>query len=76
MEVETRATRPRQMRESRRLTRQQLADTLGLTLKSIELLESGVARPSLQLRRALMAYFDCQFEDLFEVLLVQTDEPA
>jgi len=74
MEVEARAIGLRRMRLSRGLTTQQLADKLGLTLQNLESLELGAAKPSPQLRRALMAYFDCLFEDLFEVVSVQMDK--
>jgi DNA-binding XRE family transcriptional regulator len=74
MEVEARAIGLRRMRLSRGLTTQLLADKLGLTLKNLESLELGAAKPSPQLRRALMAYFDCHFEDLFEVVSVQMEE--
>jgi hypothetical protein len=40
------------------------------------LLESGVTKPSPELRRVLMAYFSCHFEDLFEVLSIQMDDPV
>ncbi len=40
----------------------------------LEALESGEERPSRELRRALMAYFNCNFEDLFEVVSVNPDQ--
>ena len=57
------------------MTTQELATKLGLTLENVELLESGVTKPSAALRRVLMAYFGCHFEDLFEVLTIQVDDP-
>ncbi len=74
MEIETRAVGLRRMREIRRLPRQQLADKLGMPVNAVEALESGEERPSRELRRALMAYFDCSFEDLFEVVSVNPDQ--
>jgi DNA-binding XRE family transcriptional regulator len=74
MDIETRAVGLRPMRETRRLTRQQLADRLGMSVRTVESLESGVERPSRELRRVLMAYFDCSFEDLFEVVSVNPDQ--
>jgi DNA-binding XRE family transcriptional regulator len=74
MEVETRAVGLRRMREAQGLTTQELAIKLGLTLENVELLESGVTKPSPELRRLLMAYFSCHFEDLFEVLSIQMDD--
>ncbi len=76
MKVEARAIGLHRMRLSRGLTPQELADKLGLSLKNLELLESGAVKPSPQLRRVLMAYFDCHFEDLFEVLSVQMEDPS
>ncbi len=73
MEIETRAVGLRRMRERRGLSRQQLADTLGMAAQDVESLESGLERPSRQLRRLLMVYFDCPFEDLFEVTAVNPD---
>lgn len=61
------------MREAQGLTSQELATKLG-TLENVELLESGVTKPSPELRRVLMAYFGCPFEDLFEVLSIQMDD--
>lgn len=75
MEVEARAIGLRRMRLSRGLTSEQLAVKLGLRLENLELLESCATKPSPHLRRVLMAYFDCHFEDLFEVLSVQMDDP-
>ncbi len=75
MEVETRAVGLRRMREARGLTTKELATKLGLTLENVELLESGFTKPSPELRRVLMAYFSCHFEDLFEVLSIQIDDP-
>jgi len=43
-----------------------------MTVQDVESLESGEARPSSALRRALMAYFDCNFEELFEVVAVHS----
>ena len=74
MEIETRAVGLRRMRGTRGLTRQQLAHTLGMPVSAVEALESGEERPSRELRRALMAYFDCSFEDLFEVVSVNPDQ--
>jgi transcriptional regulator with XRE-family HTH domain len=50
MEVETRAVGLRRMREAQGMTTQELATKLGLTLANVELLESGVTKPSPKLR--------------------------
>ncbi len=74
MGIETRAAGLQRMREARGLTRRQLADRLGMPVNILEALESGEERPSRELRRALMAYFNCNFEDLFEVVSVNPDQ--
>jgi DNA-binding XRE family transcriptional regulator len=56
------------------MTTRELATKLGLTLENLELLESGFTKPSPELRRVLMAYFGCPFEDLFEMLSIQMDD--
>ncbi len=73
MEIETRAVGLRRMRETGGLTRQQLADKLGMPVNAVEALESGEERPSRELMGALMVHFDCSFEDLFEVVAVNPD---
>ncbi len=62
------------MRERHSLTQQQLAQRLGLSADQITNLESGEIGAGPPLRRLLMSYFDCQFEDLFEVLEVNSED--
>ncbi len=57
------------MRERRGLTQLELAERLGLSEDEVTGLESGDISAARQLRLILMGYFDCQVEDLFEVLL-------
>jgi len=73
MEVEARAVGLRWMRERCGLTQGQLAERLGIRLQDLQSLETGEGRPSRGLRSLLMTYFDCNFEDLFEVVMVHAD---
>ncbi len=61
------------MREGSGLTQQELADRLGLTEDQITALESGEISAGPPLRPILMRYFDCEFEQLFEVLQVNPE---
>ena len=61
------------MQERRGLTRRQLANRLGVGEDQIADLASGHTHAAGQLRLILMRYFDCQFEDLFEVLEVNPE---
>jgi DNA-binding XRE family transcriptional regulator len=61
------------MRERHGQTRLDLADRLGLREDQIAGLESGETHANAQLRRVLMTYFDCQFENLFEVMAVELE---
>ncbi len=61
------------MRERRGLTQQQLAERLGIPEDQFAGLESGKSSAGRHLRLILMRYFDCQFEDLFEVLEVNPE---
>jgi DNA-binding XRE family transcriptional regulator len=58
------------VRKARGLTQEKLAESLGLSRDSIAELEAGLVHPEPFLRRILMAYFDCRFEDLFHVTSV------
>jgi DNA-binding XRE family transcriptional regulator len=61
------------MREHRGLTKEELAERLGLSRDQIAGLESGEIHSRHSLRLILMRYFDCQFEELFEVSGVQLE---
>jgi DNA-binding XRE family transcriptional regulator len=54
------------MRTRRGLSREQLASTLGIDASEVQAIESGEALAALELRTALMAYFNCTYRDLFE----------
>jgi DNA-binding XRE family transcriptional regulator len=73
MNVEVRATGLRAMREKRSLTQRELAHNLGISQNYIPALESGARRPGPKLRQALIKFFGCNFEDLFEVVMVNPE---
>jgi len=72
--VETKAVGLAAMRERRGLSQRQLAGDLGLGENQIADLEAGRISARRSLRRILMRYFDCHFEDLFEVAMVNSEE--
>jgi transcriptional regulator with XRE-family HTH domain len=74
--VEVRATGLRPMREKRGLTQRELAHQLGISQNYIPALESGARRPGPKLRQALMKFFNANFEDLFEVVMVNPESSS
>lgn len=70
MNVEVRATGLRAMRLKHRLTQRELARRLKVTQNYIPALEAGTRHPGPNLRQAMMQLFQCDFEDLFEVVMV------
>ena len=76
MNVEVRATGLRAMREKKGLTQRELAHNLGISQNYIPALESGVRRPGPKLRQALMKFFNVNFEDLFEVVMVNPESSS
>lgn len=70
MNVEVRATGLRAMREKHKLTQRELARRLGVTQNYIPALEGGHRNPGPKLRQQLMELFQCTFEDLFQVVMV------
>jgi transcriptional regulator with XRE-family HTH domain len=71
--VEVRATGLRGMREKKGLTQRELARNLGISQNYIPALESGARRPGPKLRQALMKFFNVNFEELFEVVMVNAE---
>ncbi|MEO6797862.1 MAG: helix-turn-helix transcriptional regulator [Candidatus Dormibacter sp.] len=71
--VEVRATGLRGMREKKGLTQRELARNLGISQNYIPALESGARRPGPKLRQALMKFFNVNFEELFEVVMVNPE---
>jgi DNA-binding XRE family transcriptional regulator len=76
MNVEVRATGLRAMREKRGLTQRELAHHLGISQNYIPALESGARRPGPKLRQALIKFFNANFEDLFEVVMVNPESSS
>src|SRR5881397_4014246 len=76
MNVEVRATGLRAMREKKGLTQRELAHNLGISQNYIPALESGARRPGPKLRQALMKFFNVNFEDLFEVVMVHPESAS
>jgi transcriptional regulator with XRE-family HTH domain len=76
MNVEVRATGLRAMREKKGLTQRELAHNLGISQNYIPALESGARRPGPKLRQTLMKFFNVNFEELFEVVMVNPESSA
>ena len=76
MNVEVRATGLRAMREKKGLTQRELAHNLGISQNYIPALESGARRPGPKLRQALIKFFKVNFEDLFEVVMVNPESSS
>ena len=65
-----RATGLRAHRERQGWTQRELAKRLGVTQNYIPALELGNRNPGPDLRQKLMDLFECDFEDLFTVVMV------
>jgi DNA-binding XRE family transcriptional regulator len=70
MNVEVRAVGLKALREKHALTQRELARRIGVTQNYIPALEAGTRNPGPKVRQALMKLFKCDFEDLFEVVMV------
>ena len=70
MKVEVRATGLRAHRDGKGWTQRELAKRLGVTQNYIPALELGNRNPGPDLRQKLMDLFECDFEDLFTVVMV------
>ncbi len=73
MKVEVRATGLRAMREKRSLTQRQLAKDIGISQNYLPALENGVRTPGPDVRQRLMQYFGCEFEALFQVVVINPE---
>lgn len=65
-----RATGLRAHREAKGWTQRELARRLAVTQNYIPALELGSRNPGPDLRQKLMSLFECDFEDLFTVVMV------
>ncbi len=73
MRVEVRAIGLKRMREKRGLTQRQLAHDLGVSQNYIPAIEGGARKPGPKLQQQMMRYFACPFQDLFEVVLIDSE---
>ena len=73
MKIEVRAIGLKGMREKRGLTQRQLAHDLGISQNYIPAIEGGARRAGPKLQGQLVKYFGCRFEDMFEVVLVDSE---
>jgi len=73
MKIEVRAIGLKAMREKRGLTQRQLAHDLGISQNYIPAIEGGARRAGPRLQEQLVKYFGCRFEDIFEVVLVDSE---
>ena len=73
MKVEVRAVGLKAMREKRGLTQRKLAHDLGISQNYIPAIEANSRQAGPKLQEQMIRYFGCQFEDLFEVVLIDSD---
>ena len=73
VKVEVRAVGLKALREQRGLTQRKLAHDLGISQNYIPAIEGGARKPGPKLQQQMMKYFACQFEDLFEEVLVNME---
>jgi putative transcriptional regulator len=70
VKIVVRAVGLKALRQKKGLTQRKLAHDLGISQNYIPAIEAGARRAGPKLQEQLVKYFDCQFEDLFEVVLV------
>jgi transcriptional regulator with XRE-family HTH domain len=73
MKVEVRAVGLKAMREKKGLTQRKLAHDLGISQNYIPAIEANSRQAGPKLQDQLVKYFGCGFEDLFEVILVNSE---
>jgi transcriptional regulator with XRE-family HTH domain len=73
MKVEVRAVGLKAIRENRGLTQRRLAHDLGISQNYVPAIESGARRAGPKLQEQLVKYLGCPFEELFEVVLVNSE---
>ena len=68
MKIEIRAVGLKAMREKRGLTQRKLAQDLRISQNYIPAIEANNRQAGPKLQQQMVKYFDCRFEDLFEVV--------
>jgi transcriptional regulator with XRE-family HTH domain len=71
--VEVRATGLKAMRAKRGLTQRRLAHELGISQNYVPAIEAGTRRAGPKLQRQLLQFFGCRFDEIFEVVLVDSE---
>jgi DNA-binding XRE family transcriptional regulator len=73
VKIEVRAVGLKKVREAHGLTQRQLAHSLGISQNYIPAIEANTRQAGPKLRDQLVKYFNCSFEDLFEIVLVNPE---
>ncbi len=73
MRIEVRAVGLKAMREKKGLTQRKLAHDLGISQNYIPAIEANSRQAGPKLQQQMVKYFGCRFEDLFEVVLVDSE---
>lgn len=73
MKVEVRAVGLKATRKKRSLTQRKLAHALGISQNYIPAIEGGARHAGPKLQELMVEYLGCQFEDLFEVVVVDSE---
>jgi DNA-binding XRE family transcriptional regulator len=73
MRVEVRATGLKAMRQNRLLTQRQLARDLSISQNYIPAIEANARQAGPKLQEQMVRYFGCRFEDLFEIVLIDSE---
>jgi DNA-binding XRE family transcriptional regulator len=61
------------LREKRGLTQRKLANDLGISQNYIPAIEAGARRAGPKLQEQLVKCFECRFEDIFDLVLVDPE---
>ena len=64
------------MRQKKGMTQRQLAHDLGISQNYIPAIEANSRQAGPKLQEQIVKYFGCRFEDLFEVVLVDSETKA
>jgi DNA-binding XRE family transcriptional regulator len=61
------------MRQNRLLTQRQLARDLSISQNYIPAIEANARQAGPKLQEQMVRYFGCRFEDLFEIVLIDSE---